>query len=413
MESVRMCRARGSMNIAYIVPEAFGGDRWGGVSTYVLNIARAMRYRGHKAFIVTHGARASKRLFAGVPVYTISSRITNPILRIVLFPFRYLMPDVYSPLEWALAVRQFVISRPVDIVEAPEWGASALFLCFLRAPKIVVRLHRSWYQYLRDNRLPIGLSHLVINILELTSAALAAAVTSPTGFMVARHKMLSWLLAIRRIPVFVISNAVPPWKTRNGRRKFVFPYILTVGRVEVGKGSILLADAFLRLVKQFPHLRLVYVGEDTTMFVRGRWQSCQAYIFNKFRKAKRTQNVIFTGKKAPSDLASYYRDCLFYVAPSRGHENPSLALLEALTMGKSVVASRTGGIPEVIVHEKNGLLFEEDNVHALRSALVRLTADHHLRTRLVRQSRRSVPAFNALCRQTEQLYRRIISVRYT
>ena len=68
--------------------------------------------------------------------------------------------------------------------------------------------------------------------------------------------------------------------------------------------------------------------------------------------------------------------------PSRFGEGCPNALLEAMAAGKPVVAARTGGIPEVVVDGKTGLLFPREDPEALRSALLRLAADPALRATL-------------------------------
>ncbi len=397
------------MRILYVVPEEFDGKRWGGVSSYTISIAQAMTKRGHEVRILTPGNSFQCSTRYDTTICTLPAIVRTRFLRLILWPIRICMPHVHAYIAWGLSVRWFVKYYWIpDIAEMPEWGASALFLPFSYRPRIVVRLHRSWYQYVCDNNLPVSLQDRIINIFEIISAWCASAVSSPTIFMRSRYRAMSAYFALRRAPFRVIANAVAPWRPFRGKRVLSYPYVLTVGRIEVGKGSVLLADAFLGILRRFPHIRLVYLGEDTTMFIRGRWRSCQEYILEKYRKANREWNVVFTGKKAHKEIAAYYWGCMFYVAPSRGHENPSLALLEALRAGKAVVASRTGGIPEIVTHGKNGLLFDVDQVYALQSAIIRLITDHRLRMRLARSSRYNASSFDLFCQQTERLYKSIV-----
>ncbi len=101
------------------------------------------------------------------------------------------------------------------------------------------------------------------------------------------------------------------------------------------------------------------------------------------------------------------------VLPSR-REAISLALLEACSLGCAIVASRTGGIPEVIEHERNGLLCPTGDHEALAAALARLAADPALRARLGQAARATfLSRFSAqrMLDETERLYRRTLEAR--
>ncbi len=69
-------------------------------------------------------------------------------------------------------------------------------------------------------------------------------------------------------------------------------------------------------------------------------------------------NVRFLGHLSEERLWSVVRDALFSVLPSRWYENCPMAVLESMALGKPVVASRIGGIPELVDDGDDGLLFE-------------------------------------------------------
>ncbi|MEJ2071434.1 MAG: glycosyltransferase family 4 protein [Syntrophobacterales bacterium] len=74
-----------------------------------------------------------------------------------------------------------------------------------------------------------------------------------------------------------------------------------------------------------------------------------------------------------------------FVLASYAHEGVPQALLQALAMGKPVVATRTGGIPEVIIPEETGLLASPRDSRALARAMSRLARDASLRERFSQQ----------------------------
>ena len=80
------------------------------------------------------------------------------------------------------------------------------------------------------------------------------------------------------------------------------------------------------------------------------------------------------------------------VFPSDNNETFSIATLEAMAMGKAIIASNSGGFPEAIVDGREGLLVDTDNPTSFASALVRLLGDRTLRRILGDQARRRVVA---------------------
>ena len=84
------------------------------------------------------------------------------------------------------------------------------------------------------------------------------------------------------------------------------------------------------------------------------------------------------------------RGASLVVLPSEWHENCPMSVLEAMAHAKPVVASRIGGIPELVRHGTTGLLFEPKDTQELASRIRMLLGDPDLRVRLGREGRRIV-----------------------
>lgn len=393
------------MRILFIIPEEFRGDRWGGVTTYVVELSRALQDAGHDVSVLTPGRkkenfRINQVKFYKIPLYD----YCNVVARIGLKLLRKLMPDIVERICWASQVSKFIQNSRYDIVEAPEWGSSTLFIS--SDIKKVIRLHKSWYMYKKDNKLPISVNEVVLDIFERWCIVSASAVTSPTKFMASQYPFLTWILRVRKVPVSIIPYGFKLSKLYDRVRKQPSePYILSVGRIETGKGCVLLADAFIHLYKQYNKLRLVFVGEDANMFIKGKWVSCISYIRAILPRLAQDR-VHFVRKQTREALRTYYRNCLFYVAPSYGHENPSIALLEALSFGKAAIGSDTGGIPEVLHHTYNGLIFHEGDSKDLEDK-IRFMLNHRMfRQRCERRSlsQRYIYDIRLTAQQTLKLY---------
>lgn len=92
----------------------------------------------------------------------------------------------------------------------------------------------------------------------------------------------------------------------------------------------------------------------------------------------RPANVRFNGAYRPVDLPEIFAHLDAVVVPSIWHETWGLVADEAQLAGVPVVASRAGGLPEHIEHEKNGLLFRLGDTVDLRRQIERLLAEPHL-----------------------------------
>jgi glycosyltransferase involved in cell wall biosynthesis len=124
-----------------------------------------------------------------------------------------------------------------------------------------------------------------------------------------------------------------------------------------------------------------------------------------------TDRVHFTGlrKDVPQILAA----AAVSVLPSIS-EGISNTLLESMAAGVPVVASRVGGTPEVIEDGEHGLLVPPNDPEVLAGAISRVLGDPILAAKLGANGRRRVTqefSFEAVVRQTEDLYRKLLAAK--
>lgn len=98
----------------------------------------------------------------------------------------------------------------------------------------------------------------------------------------------------------------------------------------------------------------------------------------------------FVGHLTGEALEDTLRKASVIVVPSEWHENSPLSILEAMAHAKPIVASRIGGIPELVRDGATGFLFEPKNSRELSERLRALLDDAGLRTKLGREARRVV-----------------------
>jgi phosphatidyl-myo-inositol alpha-mannosyltransferase len=173
--------------------------------------------------------------------------------------------------------------------------------------------------------------------------------------------------------------------------------ILFVGRLEARKGLVHLLKAYHRVRKQLPPSRLIVVGPG--MILRRRYQ---LWVI----RHGISKDVIFTGLVSYKDLPRYYKTADIFCAPSSGGESFGIVLIEAMAMGKPVIASRIGGYVDIIVDGKDGMLFPPKNHKVLGEALLKLANDKALRGRIgqagIEKSRQF--AWQGLAKKVEDYY---------
>ena len=87
---------------------------------------------------------------------------------------------------------------------------------------------------------------------------------------------------------------------------------------------------------------------------------------------QKIKNVKLLGYLSGDSLFDRIRSSLAAIIPSECYENNPISILEAFALGKPVIGSRIGGIPEVIKEEKTGLLFESGNDRDLKNKIKQL-----------------------------------------
>jgi glycosyltransferase involved in cell wall biosynthesis len=94
-----------------------------------------------------------------------------------------------------------------------------------------------------------------------------------------------------------------------------------------------------------------------------------------------TEQVLFVGHLDQSMLAAYMKNCLALVLPSLTEGLPRV-VIEAQLLGKPVIASRVGGIPEIIANGATGLVVAPKDWQALARAMVTILEDPALAERM-------------------------------
>ncbi|MEX1031290.1 MAG: glycosyltransferase family 4 protein [Paenibacillaceae bacterium] len=181
--------------------------------------------------------------------------------------------------------------------------------------------------------------------------------------------------------------------------------ILFVGRTVPTKGLHTLVKATGRIPKTRKPLRLIVAGSS---WPGKQYQS--PYIRTIKHLAKELHiRLTFTGYIPPARIHHIYQLADIFVCPTKYREGFGLVNVEAMASGIPVIASRRGGIPEIIQHEHNGLLVADyNNPAAFASAIHRILSNHSFAKRLAINGRRCVKqkfSWGSTAKRLENRYR--------
>jgi glycosyltransferase involved in cell wall biosynthesis len=148
--------------------------------------------------------------------------------------------------------------------------------------------------------------------------------------------------------------------------------LLFVGRLEAVKGVDVLLRAFARIHRAHPEAELVIIGDGER---RGDLEQLA-------EKLGTHDSVRFCGWTSEAGVRSALAESTALVIPSVWPENLPTVALEAIGVGRAIVASRVGGMPELIEEGRTGLLTKPYDVGDLAGALDTLLSDPDLARRM-------------------------------
>lgn len=306
--------------------------------------------------------------------------------------------------EWSRAfareTAKVAFSKRIDVIESTEAGS--LFLN--RVAPLVVRLHGSQQIFCEKSGLRSNLSVRWNDSLEARICERAAAITAPSEFhaqqIASRRGQSPERVRVIPNPISATMLKAAAQFQRNGGHERV---VLYTGRLALVKGIETLVEA----------ARLVRAADPSITFVlAGPWQmpkSPEAYGLDLNGTA--APGIKWIGPKSPEELAQLYQRASLFVMPSY-YESFSISVAEAMCFELPVVASNAGALPELISHEKTGLLVPAMNPQELANALLRLLNDPQLRSSMASAARAALLkqfSLDAIVAKTLKVYESVVS----
>ena len=404
-----------------MISHEFPPDTLGGIGTYARHAASMLAKRGHEVTVFSGTGEAASILesMPGVSVHRLPS------------PSRQ---DFHGPAVAALAKEHE--RSPFDVAEVPDLYAEGRGLR-ARLPRLpmVLRAHTPLYipSEIDFNALPPawrcasglrrfcgGIAHRQpirrvwrdalarvsfrrrFNLLRdpERDVALEADIVAPPSRRLAECLKVDWRLPAGKvcvvpyahIPAANLLALPPPTRVRT---------IAFHGGIRYFKGVHVLVAAMPIVLARHPDIRLVLAGSSGTSPVPDTsftaWRQDRMLVWEDTLEWLRPQldalgdRVTFRGFVPPDRLDDHLREADLCVFPSLFDNFPN-ACLEAMSSGRPIVATRSGGMEEMLADGNAGLLVEPGDVRGLAEAICRLIEDPALAGRLARAARQRLAA---------------------
>lgn len=298
-------------------------------------------------------------------------------------------------LGYALQVANDLKKRQCDIVHVHNFSQFVpIIRAFNPGIKIVLHMHCEWLTQLDPAMIGQRLSQvdLVVGCSEYIIQKIRFAFPQVAARCHVVHNGVD-------VDQFCSKNGHTAMKT-NGAARLLF-----VGRVSPEKGLHVLLDAFHEVVSRHPETQLEIVGPEARVPVEfiialsdDPMVSGLASFYEKSYLAQLqaqlpaslANDVVFTGPIPYSNLTDRYRDAEVFVFPSLCNEAFGMPIVEAMACQVPVVASRGGGISEIVEDGKTGLLVERGDTAALAKAILCLLTNDDLKRAMGQAARQRV-----------------------
>jgi glycosyltransferase involved in cell wall biosynthesis len=370
--------------------------RWQGdfSGNFIHSLSRSLARRGVNITVVAPGYGQARRCEEWGPIsihrfgYAVPANLqvlaydggiphklrTSLLARLELLPFLVSM--------YLLICR---VARGCDLIHA-HWiptGVVAGVAARRLALPMVLTVHGSDGLYLKSGRLARDMSRF-----SLRSASHLVAVSEAL-----RRDLLTFTAG--QVRVTRIHNGVDMESFQADRIEPAGRRILWVGRMTEEKGTEYLIRAMKRITAAYPDARLQLVGDGPLR------KNLEGLVVDLGLSGA----ISFAGQKSHSEIAAVYSASDIVVLPSLSEGLP-MALLEAMASGRPVVATRVGGIPELVDPGRNGYLVAPGSADEIADKLLELLGHPELAAEMGAASRALVESSHSW----DAISSRIVSV---
>lgn len=239
--------------------------------------------------------------------------------------------------------------------------------------ELIVEIHGDWIEgpFLSKKRKFESLQKKIVPFLARTSFKNADKIRGVADCLVERAKKIAPEKKYFKFHTFTDLSLFLEEKNTELEK-----FILFVGHLEEVKGVEYLIRAFSEISSDFNDFKLILVGEGEK----------KQELMDLASSLKINDNVEFKGRLSLEETKNIMKNCYVFVLPSLSEGLPRV-LMEAMAMGKAIIASRVAGVPEIIKHNENGFLFEAKDTKGLVEKLKILLENKSLVEQMGRKGR--------------------------
>ncbi|GAN33099.1 MAG: glycosyltransferase [Candidatus Brocadia sp. AMX2] len=360
----------------------------GGIGTYGVHIARLLAEKGETVHVIGKFYEGSNRqteeqcngrlIIHRLPYMNCKSFMTHESNSLIKFKkvnhlFKWSLHSQSFSWQASLLTEKLIEQEGIDIIESQDYEAPLYFFQLRRAmglgpkrrPPCFIHLHSPIEFITQHNDWDIySPSLLEIKRLEDFSITTADALLCPSRYLANQAEEHYGLQAgsIRVIPLPIGDN---PILERN-KDTWEYGKICYMGRLERRKGIIEWIDAAAGVAHKYPDVHFEFIGAN---ILATKNMSGEDFVMRRIPDELKTR-FHFLGHQERSLLPQFLAKARIAVVPSRW-ENFPYSCVEAMCSGLPVLASREGGMVEMIEDGKTGWLAKKTENNGLAEALER------------------------------------------
>ena len=356
----------------------------GGLENFAVNLVPALRQRGHDILVVTshdYLDLPDKEEFNGIQIRRFHFRDALGESRLDrLMELRR---------EVALLKREFTPSLiHVNANFSPADCFHALTVSAYSAPTVIT-LHNQWSEERKGVDTTLAQTMRRAEWVTCVSQSSLCQAREVLPEIADRSSVI-----YNGLKVPNLASTPLPWEP---------PRLLCLGRLSREKGFDLALTAFATASKYFPTVRMMIAGDGPER---------NALEFQSARLGL-TSKVNFLGWISPDGVPALINSATIVILPSRSEGLP-LVLGEAGYMGRPIVAARVGGLPEILLHQKTGMLVDKDDSGGLGEAIAFLLGQPKIAVEMGQRARdRALELFDftSFVDAYDALYHKVVSIR--
>ena len=377
------------------------GYETGGAEYIVKRLKEILIFRGHEVIVLSSDIGSDKKRFSDIEFKGMNPsnpakllfHLFNPYsyfkLRSLLKTFKPDIVHIHTMNELSPSIL-FLLSQTPTImtIHGPEEFTKSMIIWFLppsdfknrdynlKNLNFAGKTHYFYYTYIQRYIYKLGFNNI--------------------DLFITPSKYIMKLVKKDLCPIKTLHNGVDLFEYCNIKNTY---QLLFVGRFEKVKGIEFVISALPKILNKFPNAKLNIVGE-------GKYKNSLIKIVKMLKLDK---SIKFIRWMERNKLISYYNNSSIFVMPSICPEAFGLVGIEAMSVGRPVIASNVGGISEWLDDGETGYLVEPGNSEQIAEKVIKLFSDRKLMEQMGKNASKKAEqfSFEKHANEIEKIYKEL------